>query len=108
MNDNLAKLIKDRKNRAKEFNTHAVGKIKKRVASYSTDIGKHHRLSMQICKTCYYITSEMTADVGGRIAMKYTCDICGKELETNAAEIGYYCIKCAAEHGLCTQCGGEM
>ena len=106
MTNELTEIIKNRKTRAKEYNEYVIDRLRTKLIRFNTAPAEPDRESVQECKTCYYLLPDF--DLAGDSGVTYNCDICGKELVIFANMKRYYCKECAAEHGLCTRCGGVM
>lgn len=76
-----------------------------RVRAYEADSNRVLREARHICATCWYF---FHSRFGGNSMTYCHCGICGKEMVFGNTAVDKVCPECAAEHELCTQCGGDI
>lgn len=92
----------------KDANDYQVDVLRTRLQNYDGDTKHDTRLSMQLCKCCMYLESEI-GNLDINLNGEYTCMTC---LQVYTASVPLntprHCQPCAAKEHICQQCGSLM
>ena len=76
-----------------------------RALEFMRDDRRKERLAEAECKTCFYVNY---ARIGGSAMTSRPCGICEVPQMYGSTATDKLCLKCAIEHQLCKQCGGDV
>lgn len=91
----------------KEFRTRLnqikIEDARKFIEKIDNDPDKDERLSLQICKVCYY-----TKRISLQAFTNTSCGCCNVDMIFPNSDIDSLCERCARINNACKHCGGEM
>lgn len=79
--------------------------MRARLAAFDADSDKPGRARKHECKCCFYLHSPRMA---GQAFTKRQCGLCDEIVTHGNTNCPVVCDKCAALHGLCRNCGGDI
>lgn len=79
--------------------------MRARLAAFDIDNDKPGRARKHECKACFYLASPRIA---GQASTSRQCGLCDEIITHSNTACPVVCDKCAAEHGLCRNCGGDV
>jgi hypothetical protein len=75
------------------------------VHNFEVDRDISARVAAHTCKSCWYFQRNR---IGGAAMTTWYCGICGARRIHGSTAHNKICDRCATEHKLCVQCGGDI
>lgn len=80
-------------------------RLREKFFKYSNDPNIKERREEQICKSCFYMDSDV---IRGEAFTTNACESCGAGLTFATTDIDCFCKECAVTNHICKHCGATM